>query len=177
MAPMHFTCTVLEALFPGAPAALRGAGPLSVSLDCHDRPPFILRAAPLEVISGPGAAGSGLIRLRLRLAPEGEVQGAIRAFAGLHALPLAPPAPPGDTWEEPLLLAASHVAEGKMFVFSEEAVLRCRICGPREVECEVSGPFKARRLPCQESDVILHLEAPATARLLSWLLAVSGAAA
>lgn len=171
---MHFTCTSWEAIFPGAPAALRGTTPLTVSLDCHDRPPYILRVAPLEIASLPAAAEADLIRFRLSLSPGPETRAALQAFAVLHSLPLTPPATPEEVWEEPLLLAASHLAEGKMFIFSEKAVLHCRRSGPLEVECEVTGPFKARRLPCQETDVILHLEAPATARLLSWLLAVIG---
>ncbi|MEJ5329629.1 MAG: hypothetical protein WHT07_05725 [Desulfobaccales bacterium] len=171
---MHLTCTFWEATFPGAPAALRGTPPLTVSLDCHDRPPYILRVAPLESTPMPAAADTDLIRFRLSLSPGREMQAALRNFAVLHSLPLTPPTTPEEVWEEPLLLAASHLAEGKMFIFSEKAVLRCRQSGPVEVECEVTGPFKARRLPCQETDVILHLEAPATARLLSWLLAVIG---
>lgn len=170
---MLFSCLYFEAIFRGAPAALRGTMPLSVSLDCHDRPPYILRAAPLTQTSMP-AAEADLIRFGLSLSPGREMQAALRNFAVLHSLPLTPLTTPEEVWEEPLLLAASHLAEGKMFVFSEQALLRCRRSGPLEVECEVAGPFKVRRLPCQETDVILHLEAPATARLLSWLLAVSG---
>lgn len=174
--PLLLTCTLVETIFPGVPAALAADPPLSLSLDCHDRPPFILRVAPLTVTSMPAGAADR-IRLRLSLSPGEEVQAALRAFAVLHSLPLQPQTAPPEIWEAPLLLAASHLAEGKMFVFSEQAVLRCRQSGPLEVECEVTGPFKARRLPCQETDVILHLEAPATARLLSWLLMVIGATA
>lgn len=145
---------------------------MSVKLDCHDRPPFILRAAPLEISPAPAEAAADLIRLRLSLSPRQEMQGALRAFAVLHGLPLAAPQPLEDQWEDRLLLAASHLAESKLFVFSEQAVLRCRLAGPLAVDCEVTGPFKVRRLPCQETDIILHLEAPVAARLLSWLLAV-----
>ncbi len=171
---MLLTCTLVEAIFPGVPAALEAAPPLSLSLDCHDRPPYILRLAPLRATPVPEEAASERIRLSLSLFPGEEVQAALRAFAALHSLPLAPPGAPEGVWEEPLILAASHLAEGRMFVFSEQAVLRCRRSGPLQVECEVTGPFKARRLPCQETDIILHLEAPATARLLSWLSAVIG---
>mgnify|MGYP001132768045 CR=1 FL=1 len=170
---MLFPCSHLEAFFPGAPAALAGRLPLSVSFDCHDRPPFILRAAPLVPTELPEAPASDLIRVHLQLTPAEEMLRALKGFAAAHSLVLEPPAALEGGFQEQLLLAASHLAESRLFIFSERAVLTCRLLAPPGVELEVTGPFQARRLPCQETDLILHLEAPAAARWLSWLYAAA----
>jgi hypothetical protein len=74
-------------------------------------------------------------------------------------------------WTEPVLLSAAHVPEAKQFIFSEDASMAARITGPGRCELTVTGPFKARLAPSRETDVIVHLEKPAAARLLSFLMA------
>ena len=46
--------------------------------------------------------------------------------------------------------------------------------GGQTLEFQISGVFEARRLPCQKTDLIIHLERGAMVRLLGGLLAWTG---
>jgi hypothetical protein len=174
---MRISCTHLQAAFSGAKVSLTGRPPLSLTLDCHDRPPFILRVAPVAEAPLPGTGASDLIKAEVSLHPARSLLADLEAFAASHKVPLAPVADLPPMVRENLVLAACHLADSKFFIFSEKAVLTARLVGPLAVELTVTGPFRAQRLPCQESDVILHLDAPAAARLLSWLTSLARAAA
>lgn len=169
---MRIACTSLQAAFSGAKMALSGQPPLFLTLDCHDRPPFILRVCPVAAEPFPDFVAADRIKAELDLAPARTLMADLEVFAASHNLPLAAAAEVPGVIRENLILAACHVAETKFFIFSEKAVLTARPTGPLAVEVTVVGPFRAQRLPCQESDVILHLDAPATARLLSLFLSL-----
>lgn len=62
-----------------------------------------------------------------------------------------------------------HVPEARLFIFAEESVLSIRPSGILRCEPAVAGTFKTRPVPCRESDVLIHLEKPAAARLLAFL--------
>ncbi len=138
---MRLVCTQLQAAFSAAQMTLRGRPPLALTLDCHDRPPFILRASPVtaEPLSEPLEAY--YIRAALNLAPAGALLADLQVFAATHSLPLTAVADPAGTIRETLILAACHVAESKSFIFSEKAVLTARPTGPLAAELAVTGPF------------------------------------
>ncbi len=173
---MHLSCRRLEAVFPGAQTALVGQAPISFTLDCHDRPPFVIKLFPVAAQPLPESAVTDLIAGEVTLPPDRLWAAGLEVLAAAHKLVLLKPKTIPEILRENLILAACHVAETKTFIFSEHAVLDLRTAGPGSVAFTVTGPFRVQRLPCRESDVILHLEAPAAARVVSYFLAQAGAA-
>ena len=165
---MHLTCTHTQALFPAEGFKVVNEKPLSLLWDCHHGDTFVLMVGGLTVEPLSGEAPAEPITLEVKLAPFAEVLGAIENFAAHHNLPLAPlPALPEEL-EEPLTLAACHLPEAKLFVFCEKATLTARVTPEGNLRLMVKGDFKSRKVPCQETDLLLHLERADASRLLSY---------
>lgn len=165
---MHLTSIKTQACFPAEGIKLSAPKPLSLLWDCHHGDTFVLLVGGLAAEPFSGEAPAEPIILEVSLAPFGEVIGKIEQFAAHHNLPLAPLAAPPEAMEEPLTLAACHLPEAKLFVFSEKALLTAHVTAEGTVRLTVAGDFKSRKLPCQATDLVLHLERPGAARLLSY---------
>lgn len=130
---------------------------------------FILRVEELEATEAIGEPVSAII-LEIPLSlPEGLI-GSLEEFAAQQQLPLAPP--PGPELEEDVVLAACHLPAQNLFVFAEEPRLTVKRCG-EAVELALTGAFKARRLPCRETDLVVHLTRPSMARLVALVLSLA----
>ena len=100
-------------------------------------------------------------------------EGLIRSleeFAAQQQLPLTPPS--GPELLEEAVLAACHLPAQNLFVFAEEPRLTVKRRG-EAVELAVAGSFKARRVPCQETDLVIHLTRVAMARLVAFVLSLA----
>jgi hypothetical protein len=62
-------------------------------------------------------------------------------------------------------LAACHVPDAKLFIFSEAATMKVKP-GEAALELEIAGKFHSRRIPCQEADLVVHLTKADSLRLL-----------
>ena len=165
---MHLTCTLIQALFPSAGFKVFNKDPLSLLWDCHHGDTFVLKVGGLAVESWSGEAVSERITLEVSLAPVDAVLGKIEHFTAHHNLALTPWPTLPEELVEPLTLAACHLPEAKLFVFCEKASLTARITPEGNLRLEVTGEFKSRKVPCQETDLILHLERANSSRLLSY---------
>jgi hypothetical protein len=170
---MLLPCSRALAIFTPEGIALGGAFPAQMQWDEHGGT-FVLRVGGLEVspVAEPPAASGIWLEVALPL-PE-SLLSAMREFAGAHRLPLTPRSPPPPELTETPMLAAAHVPGPNRFIYCEEPQLRARALDPQTLEIAVTGVFKARRLPCQEPDVVVHLASAAMARLLSYVLALTG---
>jgi len=165
---MHLTCTLAQAVFPFVGLRLFTDKPLSLLWDCHHGDTFVLKVGELSVAPSSAEAEAPAITLEVALHPAAEVLGKIDYFAAHHNLSLT-------TWStlpakltEPLTLAACHLPEAKLFVFCEQAILAARPTPEGNVLLAVQGDFKSRKVPCQETDLLLHLERAHATRLLSY---------
>ena len=91
----------------------------------------------------------------------------LEEFAAQQELPQSPP--PGPELLEVAVLAACHLPGQNLFVFAEEPHLAVKKRG-ETVEIAVTGLFKARRVPCRETDLVIHLTKAAMARLVALYL-------
>jgi hypothetical protein len=134
---------------------------------------FVLRVEELvatEVAAGELPTG---ITVEIPLAAPERLIPSLEGFAAQQQLPLALP-PSGPELQEEIVLAACHLPEQKLFVFAEEPHLAVKKRG-ESVELAVTGSFKARRVPCQETDLVIHLTKAAMARLVSLVLSLARA--
>jgi len=165
---MYLTCTFLQARLPSEGWQVFTEKPVPLLWDCHHGDTFVLMAKGLtaEPLSQDLAAES--ITLEVNLTPDADVLREIETFAAHHNLALAgwPTLP--EEMAEPLTLAACHLPGPKLFVFSEKATLTARATAEGNVRLTVTGDFKSRKVPCQETDLVLHLERPHSTRLLSY---------
>ena len=132
---------------------------------------FVLRVdelAATEVAAGESETG---IILEIPLSPREGLIRSLEEFAAQQQLPLAPPS--GPELLEEAVLAACHLPEQNLFVFAEEPRLAVKRRG-EAVELAVTGHFKARRVPCRETDLVIHLTKAAMARLVAWCSAWPG---
>jgi hypothetical protein len=131
---------------------------------------FVLRVEELaatEVAAGEPETGI-ILEIPLSL-PEGLIR-SLEEFAAQQQLPLAPPS--SSELLEDVVLAACHLPVQNLFVFAEEPRLVVKRRG-EAVELALTGVFKARRLPCQETDLVIHLTRAAMARLVALLLSLA----
>jgi hypothetical protein len=131
---------------------------------------FVLRVdelAATEVVAGEPETGI-ILEIPLSL-PDGLIR-SLEEFAAQQQLSLAPPS--GPELEEELVLAACHLPGQSLFVFAEEPRLLVKRRG-EAVELTLTGAFKARRLPCQETDLVIHLTRAAMARLVALVLSLA----
>jgi hypothetical protein len=128
---------------------------------------FVLRVdelAATEVAAGESETG---ISLEIPLSPREGLVRRLEEFAAQQQLPVAAPSDP--ELREEAILAACHLPGHNLFVFAEVPLLVVKRCG-EAVELTVTGNFKARRVPCQENDLVIHLTKAAMARLVAVVL-------
>jgi hypothetical protein len=130
---------------------------------------FVLRVEELTATEVAGDSESAIV-LEIPLSlPEGLIR-SLEEFAAQQQLPLAPPS--GPELEEDVILAACHLPVQNLFVFAEEPHLVAKKCG-ESVELVLTGAFKTRRLPCRETDLVIHLTRAAMARLVALVLSLA----
>jgi hypothetical protein len=110
--------------------------------------------------------------LEVSLAPPDEMLSKFEHFAAQHNLAPALWHTLPEELVEPLTLAACHLPEAKLFVFCETATLTARATPEGNMQLLVTGEFKSRNVPCQETDLVLHLERAHATRLLSYCFSV-----
>jgi hypothetical protein len=169
---MHLTCTLLEARFPAEGWQVSHENPFSLLWDCHHGDTFVLMAKGLTAAPWSGEAAAPPITLEINLLANSEVLKEIETFAAHHNLALSPWATLPEELAEPLTLAACHLPGPKLFIFSEKAALTARATPERNIRLTVTGDFKSRKVPCQENDVVLHLERANSSRLLSFCYSI-----
>ena len=169
---MHLTCTRTQALFPSEGVKLYNEKPLSLLWDCHHGDTFVLKVGGLAVQPFSGEAAAGPILLEVSLAPPAEVLNKIEYFASYHNLALAPWPTLPEELVEPLTLAACHLPEAKLFIFCETATLAARATPEGNLQLQVTGDFRSRKVPCQDTDLLLHLERDQATRLLTFSFTV-----
>jgi hypothetical protein len=131
---------------------------------------FVLRVEELAATEvAAGEAETGII-LEIPLSAREELIRSLEEFAAQQQLPLAPPSGPELVVE--VVLAACHLPVQNLFVFAEEPRLEVKKRG-EAVELALSGVFKTRRLPCQETDLVIHLTRAAMARLVALVLSLA----
>jgi len=130
---------------------------------------FVLRVEELAATEVAGEPENGII-LEIPLSAREELIRSLEEFAAQQQLPLAPP--PGPELEEEVVLAACHLPVQNLFVFAEEPRLVVKRRG-ETVELALTGAFKARRLPCRETDLVIHLTRAAMARLVALVLSLA----
>jgi hypothetical protein len=168
---MLLLCLRVQAVFPGEAVGLASDGPAQILWDEHGGT-FILRVGDLKLVDPPEPGVEPGISLELALSPPEPLLEKIRGFAGKHSLSLTPKAsPPPELTGKPLL-AACHIPGKSLFIFCEEPELQARSTGAQTLKLTVTGPFRARRVPCREMDLVIHLTGPAMAQLLSYLFAL-----
>ncbi len=164
---MRLALKEVQAIFPGDQVRLEAAGEASMFWDEHGGT-FVVRLEGLKACPWPGEEGAAGVRLVLDLTGRETILRELQAFAGAMNLPPAPAPAAPEVTEQPFLVAA-HVPDRSLFIFAEAAQLAARGAAPGEVEIEVTGSFRSRRLICQEHDIVLHLEPAAVARLVAFL--------
>jgi hypothetical protein len=133
---------------------------------------FVLRVEELAVTAvDAGESETGIV-LDIPLSAPEQLIRSLEEFAAQQQLPLALAAGPDLSAEA--VLAACHLPERNLFVFAEEPHLTVKQRG-EVVELAVAGSFKARRVPCQETDLVIHLTRDAMARLISLVLSLARA--
>jgi hypothetical protein len=168
---LQFRCPRAEAVFPAEEVRLANETPAVMLWDEHGGT-YVLRVEDLKVMDSlrPGAESG--IRLEVALPAAETLVAGVESFAGQHRLPLAAgPATPELALRP--ILAACHVPGKNLFVYCEEAQLQVRPGAGSTLEFAVTGTFKARRVPCREPDVVIHLTGPEMSGLLSYLLSLA----
>ena len=131
---------------------------------------FVLRVEELAATEVPAGESETGIILEIPLSlGEGLIRD-LEDFAAQQQLPLAPPS--GPELLEEAVLAACHLTAQNLFIFAEEPRLTVKRRG-EAVELAVAGSFKTRRVPCQETDLVIHLTRAAMARLVAFVLSLA----
>jgi hypothetical protein len=165
---MYLTCASLLARLPSEGWQVFNEKPVPLLWDCHHGDTFVLMAKGLMAEPLAQDTAAEPITLEVKLTPDADVLREIETFAAHHNLALAgwPTLP--EELEEPLTLAACHLPGPKLFVFCEKATLRARATAEGNVRLTVTGDFTSRKVPCQETDLVLHLERANSTRMLSY---------
>jgi hypothetical protein len=163
---MLIPCTRLQASFADPGISLEITAPAPMVWDEHGGT-FVLKVGGLEVAELLAPAEASSCRLEISLSPGAALISALEEFASLHQLSSAPPSAPD--LEEAALLAACHLPGKNLFIFAEEPILIATQQGDI-VELSVEGRFKVRRVPCQETDLVIHLTKAAMGRLVAFML-------
>jgi hypothetical protein len=168
---MFISCLRALARFADPPMILKGATPAPMLWDEHGGT-FVLRLDKLEVAEDSAPELASGLSLSLSLSPSGPLIRDLEGFAATHQLPLSPPS--GPELLEEAVLAACHLPGQNLFIFAEEPHLAVKKQG-ETVALEVTGSFKARRVPCQETDLVIHLTRAAMSRLVALVLSLARA--
>jgi hypothetical protein len=166
---MLFQCSRVLANFPTEKLRLVHRDQTRLVWDEHGGT-FVLRLEGLEVLEAPDSQGEAEICLEAALPEADSSAREVESFAGKHGLRLGL-APDGPELSEKPILAACHIPAQNLFIFSEDSQLTLRLSSPQTLALHITGAFKSRRLPCQETDVVIHLDQAAISRLLAGLLA------
>ncbi|MCL4503883.1 MAG: hypothetical protein M1438_18825, partial [Deltaproteobacteria bacterium] len=164
-----FPCHRVQANFPGQKLGLLGRDQPKLLWDEHGGT-FVLRVEGLEVAEAPELEGEAMIQIEVDLAEPESLAHRIEDFAGRHSLRLGPE-PAAIVISEAPILVACHVPVKQLFIYCEAPRLRLQRSSVETLELQISGAFKARGVPCQETDLIIHLETAAMCRILAGLLA------
>ncbi|MDI6854675.1 MAG: hypothetical protein QME75_13855 [Deltaproteobacteria bacterium] len=168
---MFLDCLKLKAAFPSAGYVLQTFETTPLQWDCHHGTTFILRVANLDVTAIPEETFEAGISIEVGLSPREKFISQAEKFAAAQQLDLPLSASPPSELTEQLTLSAVHLPQAKLFIFAEVSQLKARPAGKEVCEMKVTGNFKVRQIPCREADLVIHLEKPAAARLLSFLMA------
>ena len=133
---------------------------------------FVLRVDGLAATEVPASPSEAGIILEIPLSRREELIRSLEEFAAQQQLPLSPPS--GPELLEEAVLAACHLPVQNLFVFAEEPRLVVKRRG-ETVEIAVEGHFKTRRVPCQATDLVIHLTKAAMARLVAAVLSLARA--
>ena len=166
---MLIPCSRAQAMFADPGIRLARHTPGFMVWDEHGGT-FVLRVEELaatEVAAGEPETG---IILEIPLSAREELIRSLEEFAAQQQLPLAPPS--GPELVEDVVLAACHLPGQNLFVFAEEPRLAVKRRG-EAVELALDGHFKARRVPCQETDLVIHLTRAAMTRLVALVLSLA----
>ena len=166
---MLIPCSRIQAIFAVQGVRLDRRTPAFMVWDEHGGT-FVLRVdelAATEVAAGEPETG---IILEIPLSAREELIRSLEEFAAQQQLPLSPPS--GPELLEEAVLAACHLPVQNLFVFAEEPRLVVKRRG-EAVELALTGAFKARRVPCQETDLVIHLTRAAMARLVALVLSLA----
>ena len=167
---MLIPCSRAQARFADPGFRLERRGPAPMVWDKHGGM-FILRVDDLEVAETSHPEPESGLRLEIPLT-AGHVISPLEEFAARHQLPLAVPSEP--ELAEAAVLAASHLPGPNLFIYAEEPDLVAKRRGDT-LEIAVAGAFKARRVPCREADLVIHLTRAAMARLIALVLSLARA--
>ena len=170
---MYLTCTVAQASLPAAEVKLYNEKPLSMLWDCHHGDTFVLKVEGLAAAPLSGEAAAEPMKLEVSLTPPDELVNKMEQFAAQQKLALVPLGTLPEEVVAPLTLAACHLPEAKLFVFCESATLTARATPEGNMQLVVTGEFKSRKVPCQETDLVLHLERAQASRLLSYCFTIA----
>ena len=166
---MLFHCHGVQANFPGRELGLVNREQAKLVWDEHGGI-FVLRVEGLEVVEVPEATGAAGVRLELDLPEPASLACRLEDFAGRRGLRLGQETDVEVISESPVLVAG-HIPGNNLFIYCEAPRLTLRRSGRQSLELRVDGVFKARRVPCQEADLVIHLEMAAMCRLLAGMLA------
>jgi hypothetical protein len=133
---------------------------------------YVLRVDELAATEvAPDESETGIL-LEIPLSSREALRRDLEEFAAQQQLPLAPPS--GSELAEAVILTACHLPGQNLFIFAEEPEVAARRRG-ESLEIAVSGTFKARRVPCQATDLVIHLTKAAMARLVALVLSLAQA--
>jgi hypothetical protein len=163
---MLIPCSRAQAVFPVHGVRLNRHIPGFMVWDEHGGT-YVLRVEELAPTAAAGGEAEAGILLEIPLDPRESLIAALEEFAAQQQLPLAPPAAP--ELSEAAILAACHLPGQNLFIFAEEPLLVAKRRG-KIVELAVAGTFKARQVPCRETDLVIHLTKAAIARLIAFIL-------
>ena len=163
---MLIPCSRTQAIFAVQGVRLDQRTPAFMVWDEHGGT-FVLRVEELAATEVPAGESETGIILEIPLSLREELIRSLEEFAAQQQLPLTPPS--GPELLEEAVLAACHLPAQNLFVFAEGPCLTAKRRG-EAVELAVAGSFKARRVPCQETDLVIHLTRGAMARLVAFVL-------
>jgi len=166
---MLLACSRVQAVFAGERIGLEAGAAAQSVWDEHGGI-FVVRLEGLVAVELPASPGEARITAEIKLAAAESLISQIKEFAAQQSLPLtAAPGPPGELLVEPFL-SACHLPGRSLFLFCEAPQLQVRLAAPQTLELMVTGSFQARRVPCRETDIIIHLRPGAMAQVLSFIL-------
>lgn len=168
---MLLHCSRVQVLFPQEKICLESEGPAPLLLDEHGGT-LILKVGDLRLTEIAASGEESGFYLEVDLTPPETLVRDIEVFASEQSLTLPPiAAPPMACLAHPIL-AAGHLPGLQKFIFAEDSRLEARPGKTGVMDILVRGEFRARTVPCQEADLVIHLAPADLAQFLSYLLAL-----